>query len=304
MNQAAAEQLPGNRRPNTIIVLLALLRPANLLTAHADILAGVAIAGIPQLSILGWLLIATTGLYGGGVVLNDVCDAALDARERPERPIPSGRISRRTAAWLGGLLLIGGVVSAGQVGVISGVIAGSIALLALIYDLRAKHHPVLRPVTMGACRGLNLVLGMSAAMLALSYWWWLGAIPLLYIAMVTLVSAGEVHGGQRRVTQAAVGGLCVALVGLGVVACSVPMGARLPALAVWGVFIVLVLPPYWRITQVPEAHFIRRAVKTGVLSLILLNAVLATAFVGVGYGLLVLAVLPLSYGIARWCAVT
>ena len=40
-------------------------------------------------------------LYAAGMVLNDAFDAELDARERPERPIPSGRISRSRHGVLG-----------------------------------------------------------------------------------------------------------------------------------------------------------------------------------------------------------
>ena len=36
------------------------------------------------------------------MVLNDVFDAEVDAREQPDRPIPSGRVSRRAAALLAG----------------------------------------------------------------------------------------------------------------------------------------------------------------------------------------------------------
>ena len=73
--------------------LLRLTRPANIVTAIADILAGVAISGFLRdghdYTPVLWLVLSTVGLYGGGVVFNDVFDAKLDAVERPERPIPS-----------------------------------------------------------------------------------------------------------------------------------------------------------------------------------------------------------------------
>lgn len=82
-----------------------LMRPANIVTAWADILVGFAASGsgiiftklingdanFAVLIPLGWLLLATTGLYGGGIVFNDVFDADLDAKERPNRAIPSGQ---------------------------------------------------------------------------------------------------------------------------------------------------------------------------------------------------------------------
>ena len=50
---------------------LELLRPANVTTALADVLAGFAVAGLLNQAALPWLLLATACLYGGGIVLND-----------------------------------------------------------------------------------------------------------------------------------------------------------------------------------------------------------------------------------------
>src|SRR5262245_29074995 len=86
-----------------------LIRLPNVFTAAADIVlgavAGVEFAGgaLPQWwqAKLGLLLAASACLYSGGMVWNDFFDLKQDKRERPFRPIPSGRIRRRTAGWLG-----------------------------------------------------------------------------------------------------------------------------------------------------------------------------------------------------------
>ena len=41
--------------------------------------------------------VAISLLYMGGMAMNDLFDEKVDRRERPERPIPSGRISRGSA---------------------------------------------------------------------------------------------------------------------------------------------------------------------------------------------------------------
>src|SRR5262245_63491269 len=52
-------------------------------------------------------LAAGSLFYSGGMALNDAFDAEIDARERPERPIPSGRVSRGTVLALGfGMLVV------------------------------------------------------------------------------------------------------------------------------------------------------------------------------------------------------
>ena len=91
---------------------LELLRPATVVTALADVLAGYAVAGRGSPGALPGLLVATACLYAGGIVLNDVFDRRIDAVERPERPIPSGRVSAGGAAGLGGALVVSGVLAA------------------------------------------------------------------------------------------------------------------------------------------------------------------------------------------------
>lgn len=289
---------------------LTLLRPANLPTAWADILAGAAVAGgLAGTAPLGWLLLATTGLCGGGIVLNDVFDANLDRREDPERPIPSGRASRRLAAGLGLGLLVAGVAFAGLASTESGALAVAIALLALTYDAVAKHHAVAGPLVIGLCRGGNLLLGVSAAPALLTGLplaaspWPLALIPMAYIGAIALVSRGAVHGVDRLSGQAAlllIGGVTGALPALA----TLPAYDLLPALPFAAMLAWRVVPPFVMATRDPHPVTIRRAVQAGVLSLIVLDATLAAGFGGFFYGVAVLLLLPLSLSLSRTFAVT
>ncbi|MBM4075479.1 MAG: hypothetical protein FJ267_07530, partial [Planctomycetes bacterium] len=105
-----------------MLAFLQLVRLPTVFTAMADIFLGYAlthryIVGPPP---EGWdnpskffgLLIASCCLYLSGMVFNDVFDRKQDAIERPSRPIPSGRVSLRTAILLGVILMAVGVVSA------------------------------------------------------------------------------------------------------------------------------------------------------------------------------------------------
>ena len=290
-----------------------LARPANIVTAWADIGAGFAasglVAGLSGLTdpaaggALAWLLLATTGLYGGGVVLNDVFDAALDARERPERPIPSGRVPRAAAAGLGAGLLLLGLAAAAQVSWLSGALAAGIAAGAVFYDAVGKHAGWWGAINMGACRGGNLLLGVSAVPAAVGALWSLGLIPVAYIAAITAVSQGEVHGGRRRTGWGALGLIALVMAGallLGFLSRYEVLTA-LPFLVGLGVWIV---PPFVRAARLPQPAPIRRAVKAGVVALILLDATLAAGFAGWGFGLAVAALLPLSLFLGRQFAVT
>jgi 4-hydroxybenzoate polyprenyltransferase len=55
---------------------------------------------------------------------------------------------------------------------------------------------VFGPINMGLCRAYNLLLGMSVYELGVLEHFPVILIPLIYIAAITLVSRGEVHGGK------------------------------------------------------------------------------------------------------------
>jgi 4-hydroxybenzoate polyprenyltransferase len=282
---------------------LELLRPPNVLTAVADVLAGYAVAGLGNRRALPWLLAATACLYAGGVVLNDFFDRRLDGVERPERPIPSGRVPAARAAGLGGALLVSGVVAAAQATQPAAVVALSIAVLIVLYDAWSKHQAVFGPVNMGLCRGLNLVLGIAAVPATLSGHWPLALLSFVYIAAVTAVSRGEVHGGKRGVAAPALISLTGVVAALAVIA----LGSGSRAIPAFALTIALgwrVLPAFWRVYTDSRPASIRRAVKAGVLSLVLVDAVLSTAYAGPLYGALVLATAVVAGLLARLFPVT
>lgn len=288
----------------TLKPYLQLTRPANLLTALADILAGMAIAGFSFQTGGSFvlLLLSTLGLYGGGVVLNDVFDAELDAVERPERPIPSGKVPLRHAAILGGTLLALGVLFARSFSLTSGLIALAIAVLVILYDRYAKHSKVFGPLVMGMCRGGNLLLGMSVLPASLAEYSWLGFVPIVYIGAITMISQDEVHGGKQRTLYLA--GFFYAIVHVVQLFVAYQQGNLLltapwVALHVW-----LVARPLLAAISNPIGPLIGKAVKAGVLSLIVMNAAWCVAFGFWPLALLVLLLLPFSIQLARIFAVT
>jgi 4-hydroxybenzoate polyprenyltransferase len=283
---------------------LELLRPANVVTAVADVLAGYAVAGRGNGRALPWLLTATVCLYAGGVVLNDFFDRELDAVERPERPIPSGRVPAARAAALGAGLLAVGVVAAARGTWAAAAIAGAIVLFVVLYDARVKRHAIAGPVNMGLCRGLNLLLGVAAVPAAVAGSWPIALISVVYIAAVTTVSRGEVHGGKAGAAAFALISLSGVLAALTVVGLDADGRGEISALALTALLGYRVLPPFWRAYNDPRPLVIRRAVKTGVLSLVLVDAAISAAYGGPLYGVAVLATALVAGSLARLFSVT
>ena len=299
-----------------LFAYLQLTRPANVVTAIADIWAGFAVAGAWAIIVadwgsgsnlflinLAWISLSTIGLYAGGVAFNDVFDAELDAVERPERPIPSGRVSKSSAAWMSFILLAIGVLAAAQVGLLSAGVALTVAILAVVYDYWGKHQNLIGPINMGLCRTGNLLLGISVVPEMLASFWPLGLLPLIFVAAITMISRGEVHGKNRN---ALYGGLSMYLI---VIFCIVTM-PFIHKTAPWEVIPFLALlsymifPPLIKAIQTQNPKLIGKSVKAAVISLIIVNASLSAAFAGWKIGIIVLLLLPISLWLAKKFAVT
>jgi 4-hydroxybenzoate polyprenyltransferase len=289
---------------NKIIGFLRLMRPANIVTSVADVLAGMTIAGFfghPWMKGIG-LCVATIGLYGGGVVFNDVFDAGLDAVERPERPIPSGLIPIRQAAALGTILLLLGVLSGVAVNPVSALLAAGIAAAALIYDKWGKHQTFLGPLNMGLCRGLNLLLGMSVLGAVNPAFWWIAVVPVLYIAAITAISRGEVHGGNKNALYLAF--LLYLLVIGSILFFAGSHGRLLVTLPLLLFLCWMIFKPLLVAIRDPVGRNIGQAVKAGVIALIVMDASWAAACGELWPALAILVLLPISIGLSRLFAVT
>lgn len=166
-----------------------LLRLPNAFTAAADPIAGWFVVGGGSPA---WHVAALAGagacLYTAGIVFNDFFDYRLDYRERPERPLPSGAISRGSAAALGAVLMIAGLGLAMLVGAVALGIALFLAMMIFFYNAWAKRFFVLGPLTMGTCRFANFLLGMRCCPPRL----WLAPLALgLYAATLTFIARNE-----------------------------------------------------------------------------------------------------------------
>jgi hypothetical protein len=180
--------------------LLELGRVSNLPTVLSNVLCGAALSGQPLRA--APLVLATSAgalFYVGGMFLNDAFDAAIDATERPERPIPSGRVTRERVLALGfgmlaaGLVLLaiaafGGFSPAGAPLVAAGMVT---ALAVVVYD---RWHKGLAwsPVVMGVCRAGLYVIGALAVSERLDRGVALAALTLLlYIVGLTHIARFE-----------------------------------------------------------------------------------------------------------------
>jgi 4-hydroxybenzoate polyprenyltransferase len=282
---------------------LELVRLPAVFTAPADVLAGLALAAFAGVVVAPWvavaLVLASAAIYCAGMAANDLFDAEVDARERPGRPIPSGRV-RRGNAWALVLVLQAiGLGLAWTVGPASLAAVGFTVLVTYLYNAGFKDGPV-GPAVMGLCRYGNALIGVSVMgfdppSLVL-------ALPLgtaFYVMAMTFVSRREVDGAERQALALPFAGML--------------LGAALPALwpllgwlpVTWAAVAVIgplvwLAGPMRRAWRAPSAGAVRGVVMAGIFGIAMINAVLALAAGGYWQAAVAVGLLVPGKVFGRW----
>ncbi|MEO6095199.1 MAG: UbiA family prenyltransferase [Fibrobacteria bacterium] len=184
---------------------LSLVRIPTVFSSMSNAYAGYFIAGgrtfSPQ---LGAGIAAAALFIMAGMALNDVADKEVDAKERPNRPIPSGAIPLGTAWGLSLGMMALGLGLLWFANPVSVSVGGALCLAIFAYNFALKGGWA-GPAAMGLCRALNLLTGMSLTWAALPHPAtlplpaWLALASLwAYIALVTFLARDEVGGNSRR----------------------------------------------------------------------------------------------------------
>jgi len=260
---------------------------------------------------LGILVVASCALYAAGCVLNDLLDYGIDLEERPERPLPSSRVSPRAVRWVGIELLVFGAASAWIAAYLLGRLLPGIVALLLVAAILAYNAPLKRtpagPVAMGLCRMLNVLLGMSVAAGPgqAEHWVVAGAVGL-YVVGVTWLARSETRRSSRL--QLA-GATVVMLAGIGMLGWLPQWSERLnPLLQIdpdrWYLIVgVLALLIGWRAVRAvfdPRPATVRTAVRLGISSLIMLDAAACLAACGPWGAAAIAALLIPAVAIGQW----
>ncbi|QYZ79784.1 geranylgeranylglycerol-phosphate geranylgeranyltransferase [Methanofollis formosanus] len=122
---------------------LAITRPVNSVVAGLAGVLGYLIATGTVRPEAAFLIGIVALVTAAGNTINDYCDAEIDAVNRPDRPIPSGAVSRRGALVYAALLFTGGVVIALVTNPLCLAIAVFNSVLLVLYAVRLKGTPFL-----------------------------------------------------------------------------------------------------------------------------------------------------------------
>ncbi len=279
-------------------------RVSNLPTAWTNTAAGMLLSGA---AVVDWrfpvLLLAMTAAYTGGMFLNDAFDAEIDSRQRPERPIPSGRVSK-SSVFLAGFSMLGLsvlLVSACALTNTGGgwpAVLSAIALCATITLYNAWHKGnTLSPVIMGACRLLVYItagLSYTATPDGLLY---LGAtISLCYLIGLTYTAKQESLGEVRNMWPLL---FLLTPVAFGLHALSSGLLALLPLLLLLAWLLVVM-----RFLRRRQAGDIPRAVVSMIAGISLMDALFIATTGSLGWVVFCIAGFVTTLVLQRWISGT
>ena len=172
--------------------ILALCRVSNLPTVWTNVLAAVVLSDVPfpflDVVVL-WVVLSL--FYSAGMCLNDLVDAEIDKTDKPDRPIPSGRVTKSAALRLVvGLLLLPLLLL--FLVYPDALLAGLILTgLIILYDLKHKSS-ALTVYVMAGCRLMVFVIGGMAVAGNLGSWVIAaGLLQFFYVIVLSLVARHE-----------------------------------------------------------------------------------------------------------------
>ena len=278
----------GNRPGAAGAAWLQLLRVSALLTVPGDAYAGTVAAG-RSVRRGTWLAAgASLCLYEAGMALNDWADRDVDAVERPDRPLPSGRIAPSAALGAAGVLTGAGLALAARAGRPAFATATALAATVWAYDLRLKNTPW-GAATMGAARALNVGLGAAASegdgRARTGHVLRAAGLMGAHTCAVTGVSREEAQGGSPLPP----------LTGLAAVAAVTGVTARRSPVAA-AAYAATAGRPLVHAALNPSPPLLQKAVGGGIRAMIPLQSVLAGNRPGAGA---LLSLLPLARRLSR-----
>jgi hypothetical protein len=270
--------------------LLRLGRISNLPTVWTNVLAGSVIAGGAQFSnAIALIVLAMSAFYVGGMYLNDYFDRAIDARDRPGRPIDAGEIGAGSVLSIGfGLLALGVVLMMpfGPRAILCGLLLAGVIVL---YDVWHKGN-VLSPVVMGLCRALVYIGTGVAVTGSASNATIIGALALAcHVAGITYAAKQESLDRVENLWP--------------LVLLAVPLLATLPVLfsgsMVIAAFVLLLAADafaIWLLAKRPVQGAVPLAVSGLIAAICLVDAL---AIAAAGGGIVIVAICALGYPLTR-----
>lgn len=143
---------------------LHLIRPSNFVIAIASIFVACLLAGGTMDMLVPMIAAALAGgvIGAGGMVINDLYDIEIDRINKPERPLPAGLITRKSALITYAALSVSGIVLSFFTSTAALIIALAAVPMIFAYSAYLKRTPLLGNLLVAFLTGLAFLYGGAA----------------------------------------------------------------------------------------------------------------------------------------------
>ncbi len=138
-------------------------RPVNCLMSGLSVLIGAFLVSPAFAPEVLTAFVAAVLITGAGNAVNDYTDVESDRINRPRRPIPSGRISRRSVLLFSILMFSAGTALSLLINTLCIIIAAVNTLLLVVYSSHLQNKVLLGNMTVAYLAGSTFLFGGAAA---------------------------------------------------------------------------------------------------------------------------------------------
>jgi len=146
-----------------LLAYIKIMRPLNVVIGIIGMLLGAHLTGYLAVNQIFWLTIVTVVTFTGAAnSINDYYDYEIDKINRPERPIPSGKISRIGARNFAYVLFLIGLVASARIAVQPFLLAAISLILLIGYSRWWKRQPIIGNLVVSVIIAVAFFYGASA----------------------------------------------------------------------------------------------------------------------------------------------
>lgn len=278
---------------------LLLIRLPNLFTLPSNIILGFVLVSTFTMtitSVIQILMLVTISilLYCVGLVLNDLFDYEVDKKERPNRPLASGKISKKAAIILVTILAAISLILSLLVSVTTFSISVLLLVIIFGYDKYLKNTQA-GPFTIAAARVGNIILGTTVNISNIENFpqnfllIFILTITFVYVSLIGFLSRYEVQGFSVKIRSYLIPSIIAGII-FSIVIFSLIGLLKYQSLLILALFSFIMAKTIYRIHN-KDSTGIQQAIKQMILSIIVLDSTFLTGIVGLEIGLPVLILL-------------
>ncbi len=160
---------------------LSIIRPANCFMAVLAVYIGSLVAGMPVFpaEAVIYAMASAFLVCGAGMTINDYFDVEIDRINKPDRPIPAGKITKRTALIYSALLFSAGIAVSYLINLPAFAAAVLASVLLIVYAWKMKRMILVGNLSVSALVALTFIFGGMAN---------LNIVPVLSLSLVSFLA--------------------------------------------------------------------------------------------------------------------